>query len=365
MYVISAVIIVLMVIPLLAAFVFMPYFTRETLSFGVTVSEETFHSEPLRKLRKQYSGLSALVYILVIGCCLLIYALWPDVSEEILITAGILSITVFSIMMNLKFHYKMKAIKANLPTVPTKRQTIAIDTHFRRRKLVFSNRWFIIHGIITVISACWTLSYYDSIPNQIAMKFDLAGNVTRFADKSVQTVLFPNIMQIVMIVLFIFVNWSILNSKQQIDPGSPSESAARNASFRLRWSFFTIMTGLIMILLFSFIQLSMVLNLSPSTMALVSTLLPAIIVIGTLVITLTTGQGGSRIGPKRPPSTVQPYDDDAYWKLGGLYFNPQDPAIFVEKRYGIGWTINVANKKAWFILLGIIAFAVAASLFST
>jgi uncharacterized membrane protein len=43
--------------------------------------------------------------------------------------------------------------------------------------------------------------------------------------------------------------------------------------------------------------------------------------------------------------------EDKCWKCGGtLYYNPNDPAIWVEKRVGIGWTTNMARPAAWVIL---------------
>jgi uncharacterized membrane protein len=41
---------------------------------------------------------------------------------------------------------------------------------------------------------------------------------------------------------------------------------------------------------------------------------------------------------------------DACWKLGVFYFNPDDAALFVEKRIGIGYTINFARPAAWVVL---------------
>jgi uncharacterized membrane protein len=49
-------------------------------------------------------------------------------------------------------------------------------------------------------------------------------------------------------------------------------------------------------------------------------------------------------------------DDDRYWKLGAFYYNPEDPSIFVEKRFGIGWTLNFARAVSWFILFGPLLF---------
>ena len=31
---------------------------------------------------------------------------------------------------------------------------------------------------------------------------------------------------------------------------------------------------------------------------------------------------------------------DACWKWGVFYFNPDDPSILVEKRSGLGYTLN-------------------------
>ncbi len=55
--------------------------------------------------------------------------------------------------------------------------------------------------------------------------------------------------------------------------------------------------------------------------------------------------------------------EDKYWKCGGtFYYNPDDPAIWVEKRMGIGWTTNMARPAAWvilgaFLLLALLFFA--------
>lgn len=46
------------------------------------------------------------------------------------------------------------------------------------------------------------------------------------------------------------------------------------------------------------------------------------------------------------------------WKWGIFYYNPNDPTIWVEKRNGLGWTLNFAHSKSWFIILMFIALAV-------
>lgn len=41
------------------------------------------------------------------------------------------------------------------------------------------------------------------------------------------------------------------------------------------------------------------------------------------------------------------------WKANVLYYNPNDAALFVEKRDGLGYTFNFANRWSWALLLSL------------
>src|SRR5271165_2473801 len=61
-----------------------------------------------------------------------------------------------------------------------------------------------------------------------------------------------------------------------------------------------------------------------------------------VVVLIWMGQGGARLAPTLTPGG--PAGDrtpDSCWKWGIFYINPRDPALFVEKRFGIGYTINL------------------------
>jgi len=46
---------------------------------------------------------------------------------------------------------------------------------------------------------------------------------------------------------------------------------------------------------------------------------------------------------------------DECWHLGQIYYNPQDPAIFVQKRLGLGYTVNFGHRISWVLLAVILA----------
>jgi uncharacterized membrane protein len=67
-----------------------------------------------------------------------------------------------------------------------------------------------------------------------------------------------------------------------------------------------------------------------------------------MLLTGRFGQAGEPQHGDRSP--------DRAWKLGLVYFNPEDPALFVEKRFGVGYTVNFARPGAW-LFIGAILMA--------
>jgi uncharacterized membrane protein len=68
------------------------------------------------------------------------------------------------------------------------------------------------------------------------------------------------------------------------------------------------------------------------------------------------GQGGQRaVAPAAREEVHGDATPDHAWKVGGLfYFNPRDPAMWVENRVGIGYTLNVGNWLAWLLMAGML-----------
>jgi uncharacterized membrane protein len=77
------------------------------------------------------------------------------------------------------------------------------------------------------------------------------------------------------------------------------------------------------------------------------------------------GQGGQRaVAPAARQGVHGDATPDHAWKAGGLvYFNPRDPAMWVEKRFGLGYTLNMGNSSAWLLIGMMLAFMAAARLF--
>jgi uncharacterized membrane protein len=76
------------------------------------------------------------------------------------------------------------------------------------------------------------------------------------------------------------------------------------------------------------------------------------ICIGTLVL---AGQGGTRRASAPRKTVIGDRSPDHCWKGGLFYVNRRDHAILVEKRMGIGYTLNFGNPWSWLLLGTVLA----------
>jgi uncharacterized membrane protein len=68
------------------------------------------------------------------------------------------------------------------------------------------------------------------------------------------------------------------------------------------------------------------------------------------------GQGGHRtVAPAARPEVRGDATPDDAWKVAGWYYvNPRDPAMWVENRVGLGYTLNFGNWRAWLLIVGFV-----------
>lgn len=95
-------------------------------------------------------------------------------------------------------------------------------------------------------------------------------------------------------------------------------------------------------LLFSGIGLLPVLTVSPMIF---------VAVVPVFVIALLVYSFKCATNPAMPAEATP----DECWTLGSVYSNPRDPAIFVQKRIGFGYTFNFGHRLSWVILGGFFA----------
>lgn len=348
-------------IPVFFIMMLTPFVTRKTESFGVSIPYEVYLHQNVKLLRKKYVISIMILNVFTLISLFIIHK--TNITEETLLNFYFPFILIlyflFCFLIYLYFHMLMKRLKAKEKWFEQRQQQIAIQSNYFNQKLTYSVKWYIIGFIITGITFLITMLYFDKIPEKIPTNYNFFGEVTKSIEKSPRSAFLMPIMQTYMLGLFLFIHVMIARSKQQISAVDPEKTMEQSVQFRRRWSLFTILTGILLTLFFSVMQITLIFDLPSSFIMISSLLMPLFIISYIITLAITTGQGGSRVKKLiQADGSIIDRDDDKHWKLGVFYLNKNDPAIFLEKRFGIGWTINFANPLAWLILVGITSLAI-------
>jgi uncharacterized membrane protein len=196
---------------------------------------------------------------------------------------------------------------------------------------------------------------YPSMPDRLPMQMDLTGQVSTWVDKSPVTLAFPLLIQAVILVSMVFSHVSITRSKRPVDPSAPATSAYAYGLFAHAQSVFLVVFGLLINAAMICLPLSFAWVLTMAQAALVIIIVAVVCVIGSVALSVVYGQAGSRIAARVEGEGGMVDDDDEHWKLGILYFDPDDASVFLPERFGVGWTVNYARPQAWLMIAGLVA----------
>lgn len=365
--IISSISIVFIVVLIFLIQVLTPRLTRKEIYFGIRIPKNKLESERLKNIYKKYVTNNIIVsipyIIIVFALCYYFNAYFEILNVVLILVYLIISFFVYFIA-----NKEVKKVKNELNWGKTKKSVVVIDTNFTKEKnksMLVSPWWFLIPLFMIVINLYIGYRVYHNLPDIVPTHFDFAGEANGWTPKSYKLIIQMPAVQLFMTIIMFFSYKIIGWSKQQISASDPKASKVRNKIFRYRWSAYMILMAIGINILFTVGNLSIlqVIKMSAKTSMIVIFTITMLIIVSSIVMSVKTGQGGSKIKVEsmdEENEKVQDRDDDKYWKLANsIYVNKDDPAIFVEKRFGIGWTMNFGNTKSIIITVVFIILIIA------
>ncbi len=337
----------------------MPNLTRRDLLFGVTVAPNARDSAEGRRILGGYRIGVVLLSIVSLGLFVALYLLAPD--EWISSPWLVLSIFVALGLQSIPYYFAYGASRALrvAPSATTPDTAPAAELRQRHYSDYIPWIWELLPIAIIGATAAYLTSRYAAAPSIIPIHFDFNGNPNGYATKSIASYFVMVWTQLGIEVLITGLSVLVVGSR-----AVPGRS---EVTFRRVWLRALYVLKTLLLLLFGFIAVviaeSAATAKGPSTWIIAAPIgLVVVILIGTVVLALRTGQGGARLGP--PAETATDRLSDRHWILGVLYVNRDDPAIFVERRFGVGWTVNFGNPRAVLVFLLILAVPIAIAVVS-
>jgi uncharacterized membrane protein len=217
--------------------------------------------------------------------------------------------------------------------------------------------WPALAAIVLGVTAAIGVAVYPGLPDPYPVHRDAAGVVDVTAPKTPLVVFTPLLIgagvAILMFVLSLIVARVALRAGSGDEPdGSLARAAARRGVLA------TLLSELSAVVAFGLSLLAVLDWLAPDTA--LATRIGVIVLIGLIVVVLiATIVRARRImlsGPRAASAGPQAPDDDRRWRGGFFYVDRDDPALFVPKRFGLGWTVNFGHPAG--IAIGVIVIVV-------
>ncbi len=356
-------ILLLVLIAVIGGYYFLfPRISRRGLLFGVYVGEEVSRSEGARRIAHSwYVGM----------------ALWFVASLALAVVSGVLlnsvpgsvaSLFLLSIGFLVEYLRAYRRARGLAPEFAPPAAVAIIGTEESESLLLpYLAIGFGLAGGVYAIGYTW--SHYLQLPNLVPTHFGLWGNPDAWKPRSFYTVMLLPIMTLVMGVGLGGMAFLISRAKRAVryhDHGVSFEAQQRFR--RVMANFLAITSMLVTVMMTTLSQSSVRVALNearglPPAMMILTVILLIFALGGSIYIAAAYGQGGSRLEQKAADAPLtNGLADNRRWVLGMFYVNHDDPSVFVERRFGLGYTINLGNPKAVALLVGFIGLILAISI---
>jgi uncharacterized membrane protein len=315
------------------AFWMLPQWTRPGIYFGVTVSPDFRRTPEAQRLLQRYR-LEAMIHVVIAFAMILASALPRYRFFAIL---GALWLAVGPVTAFVEAH---KRVQRHAVQAVTVREAVLEPRSTRP-----PGGWVAQVGPFAILLATGVFLHFrwDEIPARFAVHWGIDGQPNGWSSRTPMGVYGPLLLgAMISLCMWLTAN-TLLRSARIIDRARPilvlHDFAHRVGLFLLFIEFF-------LAAVFSCVGLLPLTGAMPVMIATIL-MLPAVFV---LILWLNKGRAHIQRSDETSPEAAGDGTPDECWKFGMLYFNPDDAALWVEKRAGIGYTMNFAHVSAWVIM---------------
>lgn len=336
----------------------MPRLTRPDLCFAVTVPP-TFPASPAgRAIVRRYRVWIALHAAIGLALGALAARVWPGGALVGLVWQNLGAFVAF-------LHARSRVLPHAVAPTTVREAELA-----RRSPRPLGGWWLqLLPFALLAATAVYLRARWSDLPERFPVHWGIDGRVDRWATRDLAGVFGPLLTAAVVVGSLALLGWALPRFSRRVHAGG----AAGEAEHRYRRAVGGVVLATEVLLAATFAWTALLPLAIGSTAPPVSRVVLAPL-LATLLFTVAVfwvlarlGQGGARrLPPAAANGTVDavaaPTGDrslDRFWKAGVLYVNPDDPALFVEKRFGLGYTLNFARPAAWAILAAILLLPLA------
>jgi uncharacterized membrane protein len=332
----------------------MPRLTRPDIYFAVTVPPDFRDSAEGRSILSRYR-VEATAYGVIALVIVLVGIRIPEPDYLMVVTlAGLFfqGVGVF-----IAYYRARRAVLPHAAAPATVREAAVLP-----HEVHLPGGWMlqVVPFALLAGGALWLHLHWDQIPDRFPIHWGVDGQPNGWATRSFAGLYVPLLTGAILCAGMGFLAYALLRWSRRIQVSG----AAGERERRFRHTVVSVLVAAEYFLAVVFVWAGLLpLSRSANSPTGITPIL-ALALVYTLVVTsllIRVGQGGSRLTAASTPGAAAPVGDrtaDRYWKLGLVYINRNDPAVFVEKRFGIGYTLNFGHPGTWLFLAVLVIITV-------
>jgi uncharacterized membrane protein len=330
-------IVIFSVVLVTAALYSAPALSRRPLLFGVAVDIHFRESDAARRLIRRYHAATLIAGVtgLALAAAGALAGLVP------LLALGPVVVTLGAIMSWVAANRAARAHHAPLPPV----REAALEV----RQPPFPFALLLYFGALAIVAAgaLYVAAHWAEIPQRFVIHWTASGVPNGWMTKRPLGIYCWFLLAAGLVLVMLLTGWAALYRAR-------APEATRRHVF---WV--TVVVAYVMAALFSWIGAWVpFIRAAPRFPAWI---LVPLMALEALLVAFSVHYG-VKLAAAPGPAPVEP---DAGYAGGLFYYNPADPALMVEKRFGVGLDVNFAHPLAWLIpalILGLVGLMFAAAL---
>lgn len=211
--------------------------------------------------------------------------------------------------------------------------------------------WFLGSVLAVTVSVLVVARGWSAIPDPIPTHWGSDMQPDAWGAKSVGNVFMASFINVGLIALFAFIAWIITTSSVHARSDRSIKGQVRNAAVMAATNQ---ALGILMFLLVAALAFMQVTSTLPQYSGWQTTAFIVVVgatVVGVIALAVLVFGAQKRAdeqlrGVDFPDSSSDSPDNDHHYAWGMFYYNPDDPAVMVDKRFGVGMDFNYATWQA-------------------
>lgn len=330
--------------------------------YGVYVKNIEIDDSIKKELHKEYKKRLNLSFLLVIVMFIafgVVIDINPGLNIAIfsLVYVGLMTLCLkksYDDVKLIKNNYLLNHVEENIKKDITKKPLI-IDTELLDAKAKIKKKFTVLYGIcigLSILSLLYVAINYSSMPDVIITHWGGSGKPDGFSDKTFLNVFFTNFIDLSMVVLLSYLGVGMIGLKTHID----SNNLEVNRKKAIKY-----LNGMGYSYLLLILSMQSMTTTIPIFMVRQSNIPVSIIIFGCIIpifVSVVFGYYYIMLRSLKPinKNSYNCENDDDKWIYGFIYYNKDDPSLMVDKRFGLGGSINFGNPKG--MLIGIVLLVI-------